>query len=69
MKNVAVILAGGVGSRMGGPLPKQFLACQGRLLIEYAVDAFDRHPLVDEVAVVIPIIRTTWKKWSAATGG
>lgn len=53
MRNIAVILAGGVGSRMGGPLPKQFLACQGRLLIEYAVDAFDRHPLVDEVAVVV----------------
>ncbi len=38
---------------MGGTLPKQFLACKGRLLIEYAVDAFDKHALVDEVAVVV----------------
>ncbi len=53
MRNIAVILAGGTGSRMGGPLPKQFLACKGRLLIEYAVDAFDKHALVDEVAVVV----------------
>ena len=53
MRNIAVILAGGTASRMGGPLPKQFLACKGRLLIEYAVDAFDKHALVDEVAVVV----------------
>lgn len=53
MRNIAVILAGGTGSRMGGTLPKQFLACKGRLLIEYAVDAFDKHALVDEVAVVV----------------
>ena len=53
MRVIAVILAGGTGSRMGAPLPKQFLECRGRLLIEYAVDAFDSHPLVDEVAVVV----------------
>lgn len=50
---MAVILAGGTGSRMGGPLPKQFLACRGKLLIEHVADAFDSHPLVDEVAVVV----------------
>ena len=50
---MAVILAGGTGSRMGGPLPKQFLACRGKLLIEHVADAFDSHPLVDVVAVVV----------------
>ncbi|MDR1003692.1 MAG: 2-C-methyl-D-erythritol 4-phosphate cytidylyltransferase [Prevotellaceae bacterium] len=50
--NVAVILAGGTGSRMGGTLPKQFLTVAGRSVIEYAIDTFDRHAQIDEIAVV-----------------
>jgi len=53
MKNIAVILAGGTGSRMGTTVPKQFLTLEGRTVIEFSIEAFDRHPLIDEVAVVI----------------
>ena len=54
MKNIAVILAGGSGSRMGGPKPKQFIELgDGRTIVEHAVDAFDSHGAIDEVAVVI----------------
>lgn len=53
MKNVAVVLAGGTGSRMGSPVPKQFLEIEGRTVIEYSIGTFDRHPSIDEVAVVI----------------
>ncbi|MBP5677208.1 MAG: 2-C-methyl-D-erythritol 4-phosphate cytidylyltransferase [Bacteroidales bacterium] len=53
MRNIAVILAGGVGSRMGADRPKQFMSIAGRAVIEYAVDAFDSHPAIDEVAVVM----------------
>ena len=53
MKNIAVILAGGVGSRMGGPMPKQFLGFRGKPMIAYAVEAFERHPLVAETAIVV----------------
>ncbi len=52
MKNVAVILAGGKGSRMGGEVPKQFLKVAGRTIIEHAILAFDTHPAIDEIAVV-----------------
>lgn len=53
MRNIAVILAGGTGSRMGAEVPKQFLPLAGRAVIEYSIDAFDSHPAIDEVAVVM----------------
>ena len=53
MKNIAVILAGGVGSRMGASMPKQFMPLAGRTVIEYSIETFNAHPRIDEVAVVI----------------
>ncbi len=53
MKNIAIILAGGTGSRMGGSMPKQFLEIEGKTVIEHPVDMFDSHPKIDEVAVVM----------------
>lgn len=53
MKNIAVILAGGTGSRMGGPVPKQFMPLAGRTVIEHSIETFDNHPAIDEVAVVV----------------
>ncbi len=53
MRNIAVILAGGTGSRMGSSVPKQFMLLQGRAVIEYPIDTFDRHEAIDEVAVVV----------------
>lgn len=53
MRNIALILAGGTGSRMGASVPKQLMSLAGRAVIEYSIDAFDRHPAIDEVAVVI----------------
>lgn len=53
MRNVAVILAGGTGSRMGSSVPKQFMPLAGRAVIEYSIDTFCGHPAIDEVAVVV----------------
>ena len=53
MKNIAVILAGGTGSRMGSSVPKQFLPLAGRTVIEHSIETFNNHPAIDEVAVVI----------------
>ncbi len=53
MKNVAVILAGGTGKRMGANLPKQFLKIAGKPIIEHSIYAFDKHPQISEVCVVI----------------
>lgn len=53
MRNIAVILAGGVGSRMGATVPKQFLPLAGRAVIEYSAETFNNHPAIDEVAIVV----------------
>ena len=79
MKNIAVVLAGGTGSRMGLPVPKQFLLLHGRAVIEYPIDSFDRHEAIDEVAVVVHpdyraemdgiIARNHWKKLAKVIDG
>ena len=53
MKNIAVILAGGIGRRVGLDVPKQFLDMGGRRVIEYPITTFCSHPAISEVAVVI----------------
>lgn len=53
MKNIAVILAGGSGKRMGSELPKQFMPLAGTTVIEHTINAFDSHSDIDEVSVVI----------------
>lgn len=52
-KTFAAILAGGTGSRMGSPLPKQFLLYEGRCIIEYTVAAFESSPVIDAYVVVV----------------
>ena len=51
-KNIAIILAGGSGSRFGRDLPKQFLKVAGKKVIEHTIDVFEHNDLVDEIAVV-----------------
>lgn len=53
MKNIAIVLAGGTGSRMGSPVPKQFMPLSGRAVIEHSIETFNNHPSIDEVAVVV----------------
>lgn len=50
--NIAVILAGGVGSRLGADIPKQFLDVAGRPMLAYTIQAFEEHPQVDAIEVV-----------------
>ena len=52
MKNYAIILASGNGSRFGSDLPKQFTQINGRTILERSVDAFDSVEKIDEIIVV-----------------
>lgn len=49
---VAVLLAGGSGSRMGSNRPKQFLKVKGKTILEWTIEAFHQNTLVDEIAIV-----------------
>lgn len=50
--NIALIIAGGVGSRMGQSIPKQFLNIFDKPVIIYTLEAFQHHPDIDEIYVV-----------------
>lgn len=53
MKNIAIILAGGIGSRLNVDIPKQFLKVAGMSVIEHTIAAFQRHNQIDEIAIVV----------------
>lgn len=50
--NVAIIIAGGVGSRMGREIPKQFIEVDGKTVLGYTLEGFQNHPMVDAIEVV-----------------
>lgn len=61
--NVAVILAGGVGNRVGAGIPKQFIEVLGKPILAYTIEPFDKHPDVDAILVVCvkPYVDYIWK--------
>jgi 2-C-methyl-D-erythritol 4-phosphate cytidylyltransferase len=53
MKNIAVILAGGIGTRLGLNKPKQFLKIAGKTVLEHTVDVFQKDNNINEIAIVM----------------
>ena len=49
--NIALIFAGGIGSRMGSDTPKQFLEWNGKAIIIHTLNVFERHPDIDEIFI------------------
>lgn len=59
---IAILLAGGTGSRMNSDIPKQFLTLSdGRSILEHTVEAFERHEEIEEICIVMNA------DWIAAT--
>ena len=50
--NIALIIAGGKGVRMGNIIPKQFIMVNDKPVIAYTLEVFQRHPSIDVIAVV-----------------
>ena len=50
--NIAIIIAGGSGSRMGQDIPKQFINVYDKPILIYTLESFQRHPQVDDIEVV-----------------
>jgi ribitol-5-phosphate 2-dehydrogenase (NADP+) / D-ribitol-5-phosphate cytidylyltransferase len=53
LRNVAVVLAGGIGSRVGLNIPKQLIKIAGRPIMEHTLDVLNSHPAIDEVLVMM----------------
>ena len=51
-KNIAIIIAGGSGSRMGQNIPKQFINVYDKPVLIYTLEGFQRHPMIDAIEVV-----------------
>ena len=50
--NIAIILSGGSGNRVGTELPKQFLEIGNKTIIEYSIEVFENHQDIDEIIIV-----------------
>lgn len=52
MKKVALVLAGGVGSRMGQEIPKQFIEINNKPILIYTLEGFEKSDYIDSILVV-----------------
>lgn len=52
MSNIAVIIAGGSGHRMGQDIPKQFINVYDKPVLIYTLEGFQKHPQIDAIEVV-----------------
>ena len=50
--NIALLIAGGSGNRMGQDIPKQFMHVDGCPIIIHTMRCFQSHPDIDAIAVV-----------------
>ncbi len=53
VRNVAVLLAGGVGVRVGLDIPKQLIKVAGKTILEHSLAALHAHPMVDSITVMM----------------
>lgn len=50
--NIAIILAGGLGLRVGADIPKQFIKIQNKPVLAYTLEIFEKNPLIDAIEIV-----------------
>lgn len=50
--NIAIIIAGGSGHRMGQDIPKQFINVYDKPVLIYTLEGFQNHPMIDKIVVV-----------------
>ena len=53
LRNVAVVLAGGTGTRVGLNIPKQLIKIAGKPIIEHTIATMQASPLIDEIVVMM----------------
>lgn len=52
MANIAIVIAGGSGQRMGQDIPKQFINVYDKPVLIYTLEGFQKHPQIDLIEVV-----------------
>ena len=51
--NIALILAGGSGTRFKSKIPKQYFKIGNKSIINYTIDAFEKSSLIDKIIIVV----------------
>lgn len=74
MDNYVVLLAGGVGTRMGTDIPKQFLEVDSKPIIIYSLENFQRNQQIKGIVIVclkewIPFLRELIKQYALTKVG
>lgn len=49
--NIAILLSGGVGSRMGLNIPKQYVEVHNKMVITYSLETFLHHSAIDGIVI------------------
>ncbi len=57
----AIIPAAGIGRRIGSETPKQYLQINGKPILQYSINLFLQHQLIDGVVIVLAENDTFWK--------
>ena len=50
--NIALLLSGGTGRRMGSDVPKQYISMYGKMIITHCLERICRHPMIDAMQIV-----------------
>lgn len=58
--NAAIVLSGGMGTRLNASIPKQYIKVQNKMLITYALETLAMHPQIDLIIIVAE------EKWQSA---
>lgn len=74
--NSAIVLAGGIGSRIDSEVPKQFLIINNKLVLEYSINVFDENTNINEIILVCnadyietPLVQKFNQKCTIVEGG
>jgi len=50
--NIAVVLSGGTGTRLGSEIPKQYIQVNDRTIISYCLDVLEKCEMIDAIQIV-----------------
>ena len=50
--NIALVLAGGTGTRLGADIPKQYIKVNGKMIIDYCLETMELSSDIDEVWII-----------------
>ncbi len=69
VKNIALLLSGGTGTRLGSDIPKQYMEAGGRPVISYSIGRLAAHEGIDGIQIVAePAWEEKIEKWVAEAG-